>query len=103
MLSAEGAFCPKHLARSWSTRSRSSNFQRGKGMQKFTRTLAMASAIAFMGVLAGCGDDVSVGDNLAVTVTPTAATVAVAGNVQLTASVTGNNSNKTVNWKTSDA
>src|SRR6187402_688682 len=72
-------------------------------MQKLTRTLAMAGALAFAGVLAGCGDDVTVGDDLAVTVTPTTATVAVAGNVQLTASVTGNNSNKSVTWSTSDA
>ena len=71
-------------------------------MQKFTRTLAMASAIAFAGVLAGCGDDVTVGDNLAVSVTPTSGTVAVGGNLQLTAWVTGTNSNKNVNWTTSD-
>src|SRR5688572_22615151 len=72
-------------------------------MQKFTRTLAMAGALAFAGVLAGCGDDVTVGDDLSVTVTPTSADVAVAASVQLTASVTGNNSNKNVTWSTSDA
>src|SRR5687767_6872481 len=70
-------------------------------MQKLTRTLAMASAIAFMGVLAGCGDDVTVPDTLEVTVTPSTANVAVAGTVTLTASVTGSNSNKAVTWGTS--
>ena len=71
-------------------------------MQKLTRTLAMAGALAFAGVLAGCGDDVTVGDNLAVTVTPASADVAIGAAVQLTASVTGNNSNKNVTWTTSD-
>jgi hypothetical protein len=72
-------------------------------MQKLTRSFVMTGALAFAGVLAGCGDDVTVGDNLAVTVTPTTANVAVGGSVTLTASVTGNNSNKNVTWSTSDA
>jgi uncharacterized protein YjdB len=63
----------------------------------------MAGALAFAGVLAGCGDDVTVPDTLAVTVTPTNANVAVGASVTLTASVTGTNSNKNVNWTTSDA
>ena len=72
-------------------------------MQKLTRTLALTGALAFAGVLAGCGDDVTVEDTLEVTVTPATANVAVGGSVTLTASVTGTNPNKNVNWTTSDA
>lgn len=72
-------------------------------MQRLTRTLAMASALAFAGVLAGCGDDVTVPDTLAVAVSPTSANVPVGGSVTLTASVTGTNKNKAVTWTTSDA
>ena len=62
----------------------------------------MAGALAFAGVLAGCGDDVTVADTLEVTVTPPSATIAVGSSVTLTASVTGTNANKAVNWTTSD-
>lgn len=95
-------FSPKHLARSLWTQLQQ-NSQRGKGMQKLTRTFALAGALAFAGVLAGCGDDVTVEDTLEVTVTPATATVAVGSSVTLTASVTGTNANKAVNWTTSDA
>jgi hypothetical protein len=72
-------------------------------MQKLTRSFVMAGALAFAGVLAGCGDDVTVGDNLAVTVTPPSASVGVGQSVTFTASVTGGGSNKNVAWSTSDA
>jgi hypothetical protein len=72
-------------------------------MQKLTRSLAMASALAFAGVLAGCGDDVTVAPTLEVTVSPSSANVAVGASVTLTASVTGTNKNKNVTWSSSDA
>jgi hypothetical protein len=72
-------------------------------MQRLTRTLAMASALAFAGVLAGCGDDVTVSQPTTVTVTPPSASVAVGGAVTFTASVTGDIANKTVTWASSDA
>jgi hypothetical protein len=71
-------------------------------MQKLTRSLAMASALAFAGVLAGCGDDVTVKQPTTVTVTPSTATVRVGETVQLTASVTGDVADKTVTWSSSD-
>jgi hypothetical protein len=72
-------------------------------MQKLTRSLAMAGALAFAGVLAGCGDDVTVKTPTTVTVTPPSASVAVGGTVTFTASVTGDVANKTVTWSSSDA
>ena len=72
-------------------------------MQKLTRSLAMAGALAFVGVLAGCGDDVTVTTPTVVTVTPPSATIAVGGTVTFTASVTGDIANKTVTWSSSDA
>ena len=71
-------------------------------MQKLTRSLAMAGALAFAGVLAGCGDDVTVKTPTTVTVTPGSASVAVGGSVTFTASVTGDVANKTVTWSSSD-
>ena len=62
----------------------------------------MAGALAFAGVLAGCGDDVTVSDPPVVTVTPTAASIRVGESVTLTAAVTGDIANKTVTWSTSD-
>ena len=72
-------------------------------MQKLTRSLVMASALAFAGVLAGCGDDVTVKNPTTVTVTPGSATLKVGETVTLTASVATDNSNKAVTWSTSDA
>jgi Big-like domain-containing protein len=72
-------------------------------MQKLTRSLAMAGALAFAGVLAGCGDDVTVSNPTVVTVTPASASIQVGGSVTLTASVTGDIANKTVTWSSSDA
>jgi len=63
----------------------------------------MASALAFAGVLAGCGDDVTVKNPTTVTVTPGSATLKVGETVTLTASVATDNSNKAVTWSTSDA
>jgi hypothetical protein len=71
-------------------------------MQKLTRSFAMAGALAFAGVLAGCGDDVTVPQTLEVTVTPASANVAVGASVTLTASVTGTNPNKNITWASSD-
>src|SRR5687767_8765283 len=71
-------------------------------MQKLTRTLAMASAIAFMGVLADCGDDVVVEPDPGITLTPLSANLQVGQTAQFSASVSGI-SNKTVNWTSSDA
>jgi hypothetical protein len=72
-------------------------------MQKITRSLVMASALAFAGVLAGCGDDVTVSNPTTVTVTPGSATLKVGESVTLTASVATDKSNKAVTWSTSDA
>src|SRR5687768_375386 len=71
-------------------------------MQKLTRSLAMAGALAFAGVLAGCGDDVTVSDPPVVTVTPSSASIRVGETVTLTGTVTGDVANKTVTWTTSD-
>src|SRR5688572_3168310 len=71
-------------------------------MQKLTRTLAMASAIAFMGVLAGCGDDVVVEPDPSISLTPPSASLQVGQTAQFSASVSGL-ANKTVNWTSSDA
>ena len=71
-------------------------------MQKLTRSLAMAGALAFAGVLAGCGDDVTVSTPTTVTVTPASAELRVGETVTLTASVTGDVANKTVTWSSSD-
>ena len=71
-------------------------------MQKLTRTLAMASAIAFMGVLAGCGDDVVVEPNPSITLTPPTASLRVGESVTFSAAVAGVGSNRTVTWTTSD-
>jgi len=71
-------------------------------MQKLTRSLAMAGALAFAGVLAGCGDDVTVSTPTTVTVTPPSASIRVGETAQFTASVTGDVANKTVTWATSD-
>jgi hypothetical protein len=70
-------------------------------MQKFTRTLAMAGALAFAGVLAGCGDDVSVQPDPGITLTPTSATLQVGQTAQFSATVTGL-ANKAVTWSSSD-
>lgn len=70
-------------------------------MQKLTRSLAMAGALAFAGVLAGCGDDVTVSNPTVVTVTPPSATIQVGGTVTFTAAVTGDVANKTVTWASS--
>jgi len=70
-------------------------------MQKFTRTLAMASAIAFAGVLAGCGDDVTVDTPTTISVTPPSASLKVGEAVTLTASVSTSNANKGVTWASS--
>jgi len=66
-------------------------------MQKLTRTLAMAGALAFAGVLAGCGDDVTVAPNPSITLTPPSATIQVGQTVTFSATVQGL-SNKTVTW-----
>ena len=58
-------------------------------MQKLTRSLAMAGALAFAGVLAGCGDDVTVNPEQKVTLTPPAATIAVGQSVTFSATVSG--------------
>ena len=71
-------------------------------MQKLTRTLAMASAIAFMGVLAGCGDDVVVEPDPSISLTPPSASLQVGQTAQFSASVSGL-ANKTVTWASSDA
>jgi hypothetical protein len=71
-------------------------------MQKFTRSLAMAGALAFAGVLAGCGDDITVVDPTTVTVTPSSANLKVGETVTLTAAVTGDVANKTVTWSSTD-
>lgn len=63
----------------------------------------MASALAFAGVLAGCGDDVVVKQPTTVTVTPGTASLRVGETVTLTASVSGDVADKTVNWTSSDA
>jgi hypothetical protein len=71
-------------------------------MQKLTRTLAMAGALAFAGVLAGCGDDVSIAPDPQLDVSPPSATIAVGQSVTISATVTGT-TNKAVTWATSDA
>ncbi len=71
-------------------------------MQRLTRTLAMASALAFAGVLAGCGDDVSIAPNPQISLTPPSASISVGQSVTFSATVSGI-SNKAVNWTTSDA
>ncbi|HEX6050730.1 MAG TPA: Ig-like domain-containing protein, partial [Gemmatimonadaceae bacterium] len=71
-------------------------------MQKLTRSLAMAGALAFAGVLAGCGDDVTVSTPTTVTVTPGNASLRVGESVTLTAAVTGDVADKTVTWSSSD-
>jgi len=65
-------------------------------MQKLTRSFVMAGALAFAGVLAGCGDDVTVSNPTTVTVTPPSASIPVGGTVTFTAAVTGDVANKTV-------
>jgi hypothetical protein len=70
-------------------------------MQKLTRTLTMAGALAFAGVLAGCGDDVTVAPNPTINLTPPAATVNVGQSVQFSAAVSGI-TNATVTWTSSD-
>lgn len=75
-------------------------------MQKLTRSLFATSALALTGVLAACGDDVTIPpDPVAVVVTPASASVRIGESVTLTAAVTGGASNiaRTVNWTTSDA
>jgi len=66
-------------------------------MQKLTRTLAMAGALAFAGVLAGCGDDVTVAPNPSLDLSPPSATIPVGSSVTFSATVQGL-SNKAVNW-----
>jgi hypothetical protein len=63
----------------------------------------MAGALAFAGVLAGCGDDVTVRTPTTVTVTPPSASIPVGGTVTFTAQVSGDLANKTVTWSSSDA
>jgi hypothetical protein len=70
-------------------------------MQKLTRTLAMAGALAFAGVLAGCGDDVTVANDPAIDLSPGNTTINVGQSVQFSATVSGI-SNKTVTWASSD-
>ena len=62
----------------------------------------MASAIAFMGVLAGCGDDVVVEPDPSISLTPPSASLQVGQSAQFSASVSGL-ANKTVTWSSSDA
>jgi hypothetical protein len=62
----------------------------------------MAGALAFAGVLAGCGDDVTVSTPTTVTVTPGNASLRVGESVTLTAAVTGDVADKTVTWSSSD-
>ena len=69
-------------------------------MQKLTRTLAMASALAFMGVLAGCGDDVVVEPDPGIELTPPSASLKVGETAQFSATVRGL-ANKTVTWTSS--
>lgn len=71
-------------------------------MQKLTRSLVMTGALALAGVLAGCGDDVTVKTPTVVTVTPASASIKVGETVTLTAAVTGDVANKTVNWTSAD-
>jgi hypothetical protein len=71
-------------------------------MQKLTRSLALAGALAFAGVLAGCGDDVTVAPNPQIQLTPPSASIQVGQSVTFSATVSGI-SNKAVNWTTSDA
>jgi len=71
-------------------------------MQKLTRTLAMAGALAFAGVLAGCGDDVTVAPDPQLDLSPPNATIAVGQSVTFSATVTGT-TNKAVTWASSDA
>ena len=68
-------------------------------MQKLTRTLAMAGALAFAGVLAGCGDDVTVNPDRRVTITPPSASIKVGDAVTFSATVSGL-SNTAVTWAT---
>jgi hypothetical protein len=71
-------------------------------MQRLTRTLAMASALAFAGVLAGCGDDVSIAPDPAISLTPPSASLQVGQSATFSATVTGL-SNKAVTWSTDNA
>jgi hypothetical protein len=61
----------------------------------------MASALAFAGLLAGCGDDVTVANPTTVTVTPGNANLKIGESVTLTAAVTTTNANKGVTWSSS--
>ena len=71
-------------------------------MQKLTRSLTLAGALAFAGVLAGCGDDVTVAPDPQLDLSPPSATIAVGQSVTFSATVTGT-SNKAVTWLSSDA
>jgi hypothetical protein len=71
-------------------------------MQRLTRTLAAASALAFTSLLAGCGDDVSIEPDPSITLTPPSATLAVGQTAQFSATVVGL-ANKTVTWSSSSA
>lgn len=62
----------------------------------------MAGALAFAGVLAGCGDDVSIQPDPGITLTPPSATIPVGSTATFSATVTGL-SNKTVTWTTDNA
>jgi len=57
----------------------------------------MAGALAFAGVLAGCGDDVSIQPDPGISLTPQNATLQVGQTATFSATVTGL-ANKTVNW-----
>ena len=61
----------------------------------------MAGALAFAGVLAGCGDDVTVAPDPQLDLSPPSATIAVGQSVTFSATVTGTN-NKAVTWASSD-
>ena len=62
----------------------------------------MASALAFAGLLAGCGDDVTVNPDPGITLTPPSASLQVGQTATFSATVTGI-ANKTVNWATDNA
>jgi hypothetical protein len=70
-------------------------------MQRLTRTLAAASALAFASLLAGCGDDVSIEPDPSITLTPPSANLQVGQTAQFSATVVGL-ANKTVTWSSSD-
>jgi hypothetical protein len=61
----------------------------------------MAGALAFAGVLAGCGDDVSITPDPQISLTPGNTTINVGQSVQFSATVSGI-SNKAVTWASSD-